>query len=160
MGMDNLYGTPKSKPTETIMQNEGQVIGFDLSGNLTLKQAIDSFKRETDHLPDDASLLVYFVCGHEFNFKDLVYFMDFLDMCSFKNISIKYRGVVNAETFMLLFDTRVKFTENTVLMYKPTELYKYYNLLKYVNDKAFDKFMSVIGISNAEHEILIDKFDF
>lgn len=159
--MDNLYGDTKVKTTKSeITTVESQIIGFDLSGNLTLKQAIDVFKRETDHLPDDSPLLIYFVCGHEFNFKDLIYFMDFLDMCSFKNISIKYRGVVNAETFMLLFDTRVKFTENTVLMYKPTELYKYYNLLKYINDKAFDKFMSVIGISNAEHEILIDKFDF
>lgn len=160
MGMDNLYGTPKSKPTEPTVQNEGQVIGFDLSGNLTLKQAIDSFKRETDHLPDDAPLLIYFVCGHEFNFKDLIYFMDFLDMCSFKNISIKYRGVVNVETFMLLFDTRVKFTENTVLMYKPTELYKYYNLLKYVGNNAFDKFMSKIANCMESNEILIDKFDF
>lgn len=164
--MENLYGDTrrdtivKSNPQVNEPTSNEHVIGFDLSSNLTLKQAIDIFKRETDHLPDDTPLLVYFVCGHDFNFKDLVYFMEYIDACSFKNIFIKYRGVVNAETFMLLFDNRVKFTENSVLMYKPTELYKYYNLLKYVGNNAFDKFMSKVVNCTQSHEILIDKFDF
>jgi small nuclear ribonucleoprotein (snRNP)-like protein len=162
MGMDNLYGdrrqTPASQTNVTSTEVLGPIIGFDLSSNLTLKNAIDTFKTQTDHLPDNTDILVYFVCGHEFNFKDLVYFLDYLDGVRFRNIKIMYRGVIVPETFILFFDKRVTFTEHSVLLYRPSEMYKFYGLLSLVNTNAFDTFMKIVQTHAHESQIPITKF--